>query len=186
MPNTFTQDSWQLESDQLAALRAKLTTGYKTLKEVYGSPLYGIKTGFNEAFVIDRATRDALIASDAKSNELIKPFLEGKDLKKWHAQPRDLWLIFTRRGTDIEQYPAIKQHLEQFKTQLMPKPKDWQGNWEGRKAGPYQWWEIQDTIAYHEEFNKVKILYPEFSDRPLFHSDLTRIITKIVGSQLVG
>lgn len=173
----LTQDSWQLESAALANLRAKLTTGHKTLKEVYGSPYRGVLTGLNEAFVIDRTTRDALIASDSKSNELIKPFLEGKDLKKWHAQPRDLWLIFTRRGTDIEHYPAIKQHLEQFKTQLMPKPKDWQGDWEGRKAGPYQWWEIQDTIAYHEEFNKVKILYPEFSDRPLFHRDLSKIIT---------
>ncbi|HQR81445.1 MAG TPA: N-6 DNA methylase, partial [Thiotrichales bacterium] len=89
----LTNESWQLESAALANLRAKLTSGHKTLKEVYGSPFYGIKTGFNEAFVIDRATRDALIAADAKSNELIKPFLEGKDLKKWHAQPRDLYLI---------------------------------------------------------------------------------------------
>lgn len=167
----LTQDSWQLESAALANLRAKLTTGHKTLKEVYGSPLYGIKTGFNEAFVIDRATRDALIASDSKSNELIKPFLEGKDLKKWHAQPRDLWLIFTRRGTDIEHYPAIKQHLEQFKTQLMPKPKDWKGKWEGRKAGPYQWWEIQDTVGYYEEFSKTKLLYSRFMGEPLFCLD---------------
>lgn len=164
----LTNESWQLESAALANLRAKLTSGHKTLKEVYGSPFYGIKTGFNEAFVIDRATRDALIAADAKSNELIKPFLEGKDLKKWHAQPRDLWLIFTRRGTDIEHYPAIKQHLEQFKTQLMPKPKDWQGDWEGRKAGPYQWWEIQDTVAYHKEFDKPGIAWADISNTNKF------------------
>ena len=164
----LTQDSWQLETAALASLRAKLTTGHKTLKEVYGSPYRGVLTGLNEAFVIDRTTRDALIASDPKSNELIKPFLEGKDLKKWHAQPRDLWLIFTRRGTDIEQYPAIKQHLEQFKTQLMPKPKDWQGDWEGRKAGSYEWFEIQDPIAYYEEFSKPKIIYAHFQSESLF------------------
>ncbi len=164
----LTQDSWQLETAALASLRAKLTTGHKTLKEVYGSPYRGVLTGLNEAFVIDRTTRDALIASDPKSNELIKPFLEGKDLKKWHAQPRDLWLIFTRRGTDIEQYPAIKQHLEQFKTQLMPKPKDWQGDWEGRKAGSYEWFEIQDPIAYYEKFSKPKIIYAHFQSESLF------------------
>jgi type I restriction-modification system DNA methylase subunit len=148
----LTQDSWQLESDQLAALRTKLTAGHKTLKEVYGSPLYGIKTGFNEAFVIDRATRDALIASDAKSNELIKPFLEGKDLKKWHAQPRDLWLIFTRRGTDIEQYPAIKQHLQIHLERLI-----------SRSSTGHEWFEISSVIAYFSRFLEPKIIWPDIS-----------------------
>src|SRR5665213_1715583 len=62
--------SWQLEGDALAALRAKLAAGRQTLGEVYGPPLYGIKTGLNEAFVISRETRDALVKADAKSAEL--------------------------------------------------------------------------------------------------------------------
>ena len=81
--NTIEQASWQLETSANAALRLKLTQGYPTLKQVYGSPLYGIKTGLNEAFVIDGATKKRLIAQDTKSAELLKPFLEGKDLKKW-------------------------------------------------------------------------------------------------------
>jgi N-6 DNA Methylase len=82
--------SWELESDSLRSLRDKITKGKKTLKEIYGSPLYGIKTGLNEAFVIDRKTRNKLIADDPNAVKLLKPFLEGKDLKRWRAEPRDL------------------------------------------------------------------------------------------------
>ncbi|MHB8679884.1 MAG: Eco57I restriction-modification methylase domain-containing protein, partial [Rudaea sp.] len=69
--------SWQIESPRLAALRRKLCAGHPTLKNVYGSPLYGIKTGLNEAFVVDRATRDDLIRRDPRSADLLKPFLVG-------------------------------------------------------------------------------------------------------------
>ncbi len=92
--NQLTAENWQLESDAHATLRHKLTYGHKTLKEVYGSPCRGIVTGLNEAFVIDRVTRDKLIATDSKSAELLKPFLEGKDLKKWRVESQDLYLIY--------------------------------------------------------------------------------------------
>lgn len=169
----LSRSSWQLEDESLAKLRLKLTQGYQTLKEVYGSPYRGVLTGLNAAFVINRQTRDRLIDEDPRSEELLKPFLEGKDLKKWHAQPRDIWIIFTRRGIDIEQYPAVQNYLEQFREQLEPKPKSWPKNskWPGRKAGPYQWYEIQDTVAYYEEFEKPKIFYPEFSINSKFHKD---------------
>lgn len=165
--------SWQLEAADLTALRDKIRHGKATLKDVYGSPLYGIKTGLNDAFVIDRTTRDQLIQDDPKSAEILKPFLEGKDLKMWHVQPRDIWLIFTRRGIDIEQYPAIKHYLYQYKERLEPKPKDWPKGekWSGRKAGPYKWFEIQDTVAYYEKFEKPKINYAHFSPNPLFGFD---------------
>nr|MDA3970196.1 Eco57I restriction-modification methylase domain-containing protein [Desulfobulbaceae bacterium] len=165
------EQSWQLEDEILSQLRQKLVQGYPTLKDVYGSPMYGIKTGLNAAFVIDRQTRDQLIEEDPRSEELLKPFLEGKDLKKWHAEPRDIWIIFTRRGVDIEQYPAVQNYLEQFREQLEPKPKSWPkgDKWPGRKAGPYQWYEIQDTVAYYKEFEKTKIQYGHFSPAPLFH-----------------
>ncbi|MDQ3258248.1 MAG: hypothetical protein M3R15_30915, partial [Acidobacteriota bacterium] len=72
----------------------------------------------------------------------LKPFLRGRDVKRWRVQPQDLWLIFTRRGIDIKKYPAIEKHLKQFKSQLMP------GVPGGRKPGSYEWFEIQDNIAY--------------------------------------
>jgi type I restriction-modification system DNA methylase subunit len=145
-------DSWQLEDARLAQLRDKLTQGYPTLKAVYGSPLYGIKTGLNEAFVIDRATKDKLIQQDPNSAELLKPFLEGKDLKKWYAAPRDLWLIFTRRGTDIEKYPAIKAHLEKYSNALLK-----------RSSTGHSWHEISSVIAYYEKFNVPKLIWADIS-----------------------
>ena len=54
----------------------------------------------------------------------------------------------------------------------MPRPKDWQGDkWEGRKPGAYQWYEIQDTIDYYEEFEKPKIVYAEIASRGQFTLD---------------
>ncbi|WP_293653630.1 Eco57I restriction-modification methylase domain-containing protein, partial [Thiolapillus sp.] len=82
-PAQLSHASWQLEDERLHALRQKLTRGYPTLKDVYGSPYRGVLTGLNAAFVIDNATRQQLLDADSKSADLLKPFLEGKDLKKW-------------------------------------------------------------------------------------------------------
>ncbi len=168
--------SWELEPPALRALRDKIRTGRKTLKEVYGKPLYGIKTGLNAAFVIDTPTKERLCAQDPGSADLLKPFLEGKDLKRWRAEPRGLWLIFTRRGTDIDAYPAIKGYLETMREALEPKPKGWKPNdsndkWPGRKAGSYEWFEIQDTVDYHEHFQRPKIAYKDIGDSAPFHLD---------------
>ncbi|TAG35504.1 MAG: type I restriction endonuclease subunit M [Polaromonas sp.] len=167
---------WQLEGSEASALRSKLTQGHPTLKQAVGSPLYGIKTGLNEAFVIDRATRDRLVYADIASEPLFKPYLEGKDIKRWQVESEDRWLIFTQRGTDISKYPHVKVYLEQFEKQLTPRPADWKpahadDKWPGRKAGPYKWYEIQDTVAYSDVFNTPKIIYGHFAHSSLFSID---------------
>jgi hypothetical protein len=80
-------------------------------------------------------------------------------------------MIFARRGIDIERYPSVKAHLLPFRRQLEPRPSDWPPGtaWEGRKPGPYQWYEIQDTVAYYESFAGKKILYQDIT----FHSRFT-------------
>ncbi|MGI8735542.1 MAG: Eco57I restriction-modification methylase domain-containing protein [Pyrinomonadaceae bacterium] len=141
--NELTADGWRLEVVDVLRLLDKLRSKGKPLGEYVNGKFYrGVLTGLNEAFVVDRATRDALIKEHPPSKEILKPFLRGRDVKRWRVQPQDLWLIFTRRGIDIKKYPAIKKHLEQFKEQLMP------GVPGGRKAGSYEWFEIQDNIAY--------------------------------------
>jgi hypothetical protein len=86
-------------------------------------------------------------------------------------------LIFTRRGIEIDAYPAIKNHLEIFRKQLEPKPDDWddekQGAWLGRKAGSYEWFHIQDNIAYWEEFGLPKIIIPAIAATPMAAVDQT-------------
>ncbi len=155
-------DGWTLERPEVLALMDKLRTTGKPLGEYVEGKFYrGVLTGLNEAFVIDEETKVRLIAEDPKSAEIIKPWLRGRDIKKWQAEWAGLFVLFTRKGTDIEQYPAIKRHLEQFREDLEPKKKD--TDKKGRKPGPYKWFEIQDNIAYFEEFEKLKIVYQEIA-----------------------
>lgn len=174
--SALTDGPWELEDHALRNLRRKIKADKPKLEDVYSSPYRGILTGRNSAFVIDRVTRDKLVQDDPKSNEIIVPFLEGKDLKPWRSESRDQWLIFTRRGIDINLYPAIKAHLEAQRETLEPKPKGWKPSqpeekWKGRKKGLYQWYEIQDSVDYYEAFASPKITYGHFSERPLFSVD---------------
>lgn len=160
---------WQLEPQGKRDLLARLRAAGKPLGEWCGGRFYyGIKTGLNEAFVIDGAKRAELIAADPKSEEIIKPFLRGRDVKRWAVGPKDLWLIFTRRGLNIDRYPAVEGHLARYREQLEPKPARWPASepWVGRKAGSYEWYEIQDNIAYWQEFERPKIVFPDIALRP--------------------
>jgi hypothetical protein len=130
---------------------------------------YGIKTGLNEAFVISTETRRELVSKDKRSADLIHPLLGGEDIRRYIFHETGLWLIFTRRGVDIEKYPAIKAHLEQWKEDLMPKRS--KGAKRGRKPGRYEWYEIQDDVAYYEVFDGPKIIFPDICKGPRFSLD---------------
>lgn len=147
--------SWELENAVLKALRDKIRKGGKRLKDVYGSPLYGIKTGFNKAFVIDTPTKNRLCAEDPKSSELLKPFLEGKDLKPWRAEPRGLWIIYIPKSQiDIDHYPAIRDWLLPFKAKLE------------KRATKQNWFELQQAQdLYVDQFDSDKLIYAEFNRR---------------------
>ncbi len=166
----LTSDGWTLDRPEVLSLMNKLREKGMPLGEyVKGRFYYGIKTGFNEAFVIDEETKKRLIKEDPKSKEIIKPWLRGRDIKKWKAEWAGLYVIFTRRGIDIDRYPAIKKHLEQFKEDLKPKIDDKQKR--GRKPGSYNWFEIQDNIAYYEEFEEPKIVWGNLATEPKFTFD---------------
>lgn len=157
-------DAWQIESVALAKLRRKLTDGRKTLKEVYGSPCRGVVTGLNEAFVVDRATRDRLIAEHAHSAELLKPFLKGADdVAKWRIEGGEQWLIYIPKGKlSINDFPAVKAHLLPFKDKLE------------QRATQQAWFELQQPQeAYISDFNGGKLVFPEMSQGPKFALDET-------------
>jgi predicted type IV restriction endonuclease len=165
---------WSLVDNKKHELLSKIKKAGIPLGEYVGGQIYyGIKTGLNKALVIDAETKDRLIAEDPKSVELIKPFLAGRDIKRYATPKADKYLIFTRRGTDIEQYPAIMTHLLQFRNELTPKPSGFKGEWKGRKPGPYLWFEIQDTVTYYNEFEKSKIMWPEIAQSARFSFDST-------------
>ena len=85
--------------------------------------------------------------------------------RRWRVVDPELWLIFTRHGTEIQRYPAILDHLSPFKKSLAP------GAVGGRKPGTYKWYEIQDNIAYWREFERPKILYQEIATYQAFAWD---------------
>jgi type I restriction-modification system DNA methylase subunit len=157
--NLLGYKNWKFEDESLHTLRKKLNEGHSSLKEVYGSPMYGIKTGCNEAFVINREIRDHLVQRDPKSIDVIKPFLEGKDLKQWHSQPRDLFIIYIPKNQiDIDDFPAIKEWLIPFKEKLE------------KRATKQAWFELQQAqFAYKTSFEKPKIQYGHFCPETLFH-----------------
>jgi hypothetical protein len=169
----LTPEGWTLVDSRVQQLLEKIKAAGTPLGEyVEGKIYYGIKTGFNEAFVIDEETKNRLIAEDPKSAEVIKPFLAGRDIKRYQQPMADKYLIFTRRGIDIDSYPAILKHLEQYQESLEPRPKDYAGtNWPGRKPGTYKWYELQDAVDYYQEFEKPKIFIPAIIKRPAFTFD---------------
>jgi hypothetical protein len=176
--SAFSEEHWHLEGVDTQAILEKLRENSIPLGEYVNGNMYrGILTGLNEAFVIDQLTRDRLIAEDFRSREIIKPFVVGRDIKRYRVNYEKRYVIFTKRGIDLARYTAIQKYLEQYKTQLEPKPSDWdeitQGEWPGRKPGPYQWYEIQDTIAYVEAFENPKIIYPDIANSCQFAYDTT-------------
>ncbi|MBA3518493.1 MAG: N-6 DNA methylase [Rhizobiales bacterium] len=153
--------SWRLEDEPLARLRDKIAAGRRTLGEVYGPPLYGIKTGFNEAFIIDTETRDRLVAADPKSAELLKPFLRGENVKRWRVEPEGLFLINTPKGkVHIDSYPAIRDWLLPFKPELE------------KRATKQEWFELQQAqLAYQPSFSTAKVIYGHFAEERIFAFD---------------
>jgi hypothetical protein len=165
-------DGWRIESSDGRTLIEKLRSAGMPLNQFVKNRFYrGIVTGCNEAFVVDRPTRNQLIAEHPSSEAVLKPLLRGRDIKRWRYDSQDIWLIFTRRGIDIECFPAIHNYLLLFKDKLMP------GVPGGRKPGSYKWYEIQDNIAYWKEFEEPKIIYPNICVRNEFAWDETGYYT---------
>ncbi|MEO6833846.1 MAG: Eco57I restriction-modification methylase domain-containing protein, partial [Chitinophagaceae bacterium] len=159
-------DNWTLANESGSFLIEKMKVGTVSLGEYVGNKInYGVKTGFNPAFVIDAKKRDELINQDANAAEIIFPFRVGDDVRKYEIREADRFIIFTQRGIDIEKYPSVRNHLSAFREKLEPDGVS------GRKQGPYAWYEIQDTVAYYESFNLPKIIYPVIGKESRFAFD---------------
>ena len=164
------KDGWVLEDPALVRLFERLMNQGKPLGEFVKGRLYmGVKTGLNEAFVINQAKRDELVEEDPRSAELIKPWLRGRDIGRWKAEPAGLYIIFTNRGVDIERYPAILEHLRWFRRFRDEKGVE-RGLEKRATANIHPWYELQQPQEgiYHE-FAAPKIMvnnvvkYPNFS-----------------------
>ena len=154
---------WRIEDEEINRLFERLMNQGTPLGEFVKGRLYmGVKTGLNEAFVIDQAKRDELIEEDPRSAELIKPWLRGRDIGRWKAESAGLYIIFTSRGVDIEKYPAILEHLKWFRTDLEKRAT----------ANVHPWYELQQPQEgiYHE-FAVPKIIWPDIAREVRFAYD---------------
>ncbi len=152
------KEIWFLSANGKLPLKRKIEENSTKLKNLQDVQIFrGVTTGYNEAFIIDVDTRKRLIKENSKNAELIKPLLQGRNIRKWFYEESNLYMIFTRKGIDISQYKAIEQYLSTFKNHLEAG--------KGRKAGSYQWYEIQDNTAYYPEFEKPKIIWGLTADK---------------------
>ena len=167
-------DNWTLAPPGEVAIIEKMkAVGVPLGEYVKGQIYYGIKTGLNEAFVIDGLTKKRLIKEDPKCAKLIKPFAVGDDIRKYRIDFKDRYLILIPKGWTRSQpgfkgdawtcfrsqCPSLAGHLEPFAKKAAKR----------QDKGEY-WWELR-ACEYYDEFEKSKIVYPEMAKESRFVFD---------------
>ena len=186
---------WAILSSAELTLKSKIEDIGKPLIDLKININYGIKTGYNEAFVIDESKREELIVRDPNSAEIIKPLLRGRDLQRYQPQWASLWLIVVKFGsykTLPKKFPAVYEHLMQYEERLKARgqcqySRSGRSNTETDYPGQHHWLELDNNPKdkYLEMFSKEKIVWQEMAakgtfliDRNKFYSlDTTRILT---------
>ena len=155
-------DVWTISSKTAQTIKEKVEKSGIPLKDWGVEIKYGIKTGLNNAFIIDKEKRKELIASDPKSEEIIVPVLRGRDVNRYQIDYQDLYLINSHNGynniprINIDDYPAIKKHLEQFEPQLSKRYD--------KGETPYN----LRNCAYVDDFEMPNIFYPDIDQKLSF------------------
>lgn len=166
-------DGWMLEPKPVLSLIERLRKHHPSFKHYAGvGPLRGILTGFNEAFLVDMATRDQLVTQDPASAPLFRRFLRGENIERWASRWSGLWMIALKSSSDHAwpwasasddkkaeaifkaTYPALHARMSAHRGKLMPRED--QGRF---------WWELR-PCAYYDAFDHPKIVYQEIQ----FHS----------------
>ncbi|GJG43136.1 TaqI-like C-terminal specificity domain-containing protein [Prevotella lacticifex] len=171
--NAFTSsDSWVILSPIEQSIKQKIEAVGVPLKDWDIQINYGIKTGCNEAFIINTEKRNEILdnckdeAERKRTEELIRPILRGRDIKRYGYNWAGLWLINTHNGikgkvppVDINNYPAIKAHLDKYWSKISKRAD--------KGDTPYN----LRNCAYMEDFDKPKIVYPETTQGAYFAFD---------------
>jgi methylase of polypeptide subunit release factors len=161
-------DPWHIDEPADRALLALLEAAGPPLGDVVPAmPARGVVTGCNRAFVIDRATRDRLLAAEPAAEAVIRPFLKGRDLRRWRPATPDRWILLVDRTTSLDELPGVLAHLAQFRAALEPRPADWRGAWRGRKPGSYRWFELQDPVGALIRGRAPRLLYQDIQTAPV-------------------
>ncbi|MXW24869.1 MAG: class I SAM-dependent DNA methyltransferase [Dehalococcoidia bacterium] len=171
---------WSVLSKAEWAVMNKMHSTGTPLKDWDIAINYGVKTGLNEAFIIDNETKNALVAEDPRSAEITKPVLRGKDIRRYQAEWAGMWLIDSHNGYDdvppieIDGYPAIKTFLDRHYEKLAKR--------HDRGRTPYN----LRNCAYHAEFSRPKLLWMDMSPEARFSYSDTEMFCNNKGFLLTG
>ena len=155
---------WAILSLSEQGIMDKMGTAGTPLREWDIKINYGIKTGYNKAFIINEATKRALVAADPNSVDILRPVLRGRNILRYRAKWTGGWLIDTHNGydgvpaIDIDDYPAVKAHLDKFYARLVTRD---QGH------TPYN----LRSCAYYAAFAKEKLFWMDLTERGRFAYD---------------
>ena len=172
--NSFSSsDSWVILSEIEQSIKRKIEAVGTPLKDWDIQIYRGVLTGYNEAFIISTEKRNEILANchseqeRVKTEELIRPILRGRDIKRYGYDWAGLWLINTHNGVkgvmpriDIEEYPAVKQHLDKYWDKISKRAD--------KGDTPYN----LRNCAYVEDFSKPKIMYPNMTKYMPFYYDI--------------
>jgi type I restriction-modification system DNA methylase subunit len=156
----LSEDGWNFVDKASRTLLERLKKENPSLGDyIHNESYFGIKTGLTKAFVIDEKTRDQLVSEDSRSAEILKPFLMGKEVRRYGVDFRGKYIILTRIGVKIEDYPAVRRWLDKFKPALQRRSD--QGN---------HWYELR-ACDYYDLFEKPKLIYGSMTVSPRFAID---------------
>jgi len=183
-------DSWVILSPIEQSIKKKIEAVGTPLKDWDINIYRGVLTGYNDAFIITTLKRDEILSNclseeeRRKTEELIRPILRGRDIKRYSYDWANLWLIWVpwhfplHNDTSIQgaseraeqafqaQYPALYKHLSAYKKELSARNK-------AETGIRYEWYALQRWGAnYWEEFFKPKVMYPNMTKYIPFYYDI--------------
>jgi len=150
-------EAWRIMDTGLSHVLEKLRSAGDRLESILNGRFYrGIVTGCNEAFEIDSATRDRLIREDPSCSAYIKPWVRGKNIRRWAVEFDDKYVIYAPWDLEIDEYPSLRRHLGQFRDKLERRPEC--------RAGRFRWWCLSRYGSeYAHEYDNPKIMYKVIS-----------------------
>lgn len=158
--SSLSETAWVIAKEETHDIIEKMNSQGVSLRKYTKKPLYGVKTGFNEAFVIDEKTRTELIKADPNNDEIIRPTIRGKDVVPYGIKDPKLWLIVSKDGMDVQKkYPEIYKHLSKYRAAL-----------EKRQDQGKFWYNLR-PCKYYNAFDKPKIVYGDISLQNRFTID---------------
>ena len=174
---------WFIGKQSVGILKSKIENGARLLKDFNVRINFGIKTGYNEAFIIDENKRNELIKTDSKNTEIIKPIIRGRDLKKYAYEFSNLYVIkslYKENEFLKQEYPKIVEYLTLHFEKLSKRGQV--------TNGQHHWLELDNnpTQSYFDLFEKPKIVWGEISDKPKFTFDDNKFFAEATTFLMTG